>query len=82
LLGDADRIVTWLSRDLDWEIPPPPKATHSDDPIKGSALDVFDKSDMARLSGQGEIVAPAKVEWLSGVGEMWAALLRFSDNFS
>jgi NAD-dependent histone deacetylase SIR2 len=60
LLGDADTIVTYLSRQLGWQIPPPP--VHVKEDMHGETVgDDLDTKETERLD-------PERLEWESGVG--------------
>jgi hypothetical protein len=58
LLGDADSIVSWISRELGWTIPAP------NQDIRVPGMD-----DVGGVSVPVP-VPPEEVLWISGVGEM------------
>ncbi|RSH92349.1 NAD-dependent histone deacetylase sir2 [Saitozyma podzolica] len=65
LLGDADSIVTWLSHELGWKIPPPAAVAHSPN---AEAKPPAEEDDARKIHGVK--VHPEEVVWLSGVGEL------------
>ncbi|GFZ47915.1 Hydrolase acting on carbon-nitrogen bonds, other than peptide bonds in linear amides [Saitozyma sp. JCM 24511] len=65
LLGDADSIVTWLSHELGWKIPPPAAVAHSP---SAEAKPPAEEDDARKIHGVK--VHPEEVVWLSGVGEL------------
>lgn len=69
MLGDADTIVTYLSHELGWDVPPPVAVSLSprvDDPsqppVEGTAR---------RTTGTTLKVSPGEVAWISGVGGLY-----------
>lgn len=69
LLGDADSIVTYLSEQLGWEIPPPAAVVHSPTAIHKPLVadDVLGKPENGPKSLK---VPPEKAKWTSYVGEL------------
>ena len=65
LLGDADTIVTYLSHELGWEIPPPPAVVHSS--TADSNVNI-EKDTLPRISPVN--CPPEKVDWLTAAGDL------------
>jgi NAD-dependent histone deacetylase SIR2 len=75
LLGDADTIVTYLSQEIGWQIPPPAAVMHSppaEDKTKVEEDDLrLESLTQSQSQSRTRPIPPYdEVVWRSGVGDM------------
>ncbi|KAK8847568.1 hypothetical protein IAR55_005427 [Kwoniella newhampshirensis] len=84
LLGDADSIVTYLSTQLGWTIPPPSVVVHPPNPSSQGSEELSSavQDNEIKLDRAVRVaIPPEEAEWMNGVGDMQHVhLLRRKDS--